>query len=68
MSFFCEVQSFATISFRDSKMSHKMSHIPRIDSFTVSKFGKIKQNSQSFWNLIPLRQQVFNLKWKESGS
>ena len=64
MSFFFEVQSFAKISFRDSKMSH----IPRIDSFTVSKFGKIKQNSQIFWNLIPLRQQVFNLKWKESGS
>ena len=64
MSFFFEVQSFAKINFRDSKMSH----IPRIDSFTVSKFGKIKQNSQSFWNLIPLRQQVFNLKWKESGS
>ena len=64
MSFFFEVQSFAKISFRDSKMSH----IPRIDSFTVSKFGKIKQNSQSFWNLIPLRQRVFNLKWKESGS
>ena len=68
MSFFCEVQSFAKISFRDSKMSH----IPRIDSFTVvftrTKFGKIEQNSQNFWNLIPLRQQIVNLKWKESGS
>lgn len=46
--FLREIQSFVKISFCNSEMSH----IPRINSFTIvftrSKFIKIKQNLQNF--------------------
>ena len=49
------------VGFRDSKILL----ILRIDSFPIifggTKFGETKQNSQSLWNLISVKQ-IGNLK------
>ena len=53
--FFREIQIFIKIGFHDCKIFL----ISRTDSFPIiftgTKFGEIKQNSQSLWNLISVK-------------